>query len=432
MVSTISPQTAEAAALPFAFDWTSIHEQLPFLPPWPGHIDSLALASLMLLAGLFFGEGLYRRLGWPKIIGYVLAGSLFGPAALGWIDTAAIAQARPLADTALGLLMMEVGRRLDFGWMRRNPELIRSSLADIVLSFALIYAFAYFGVGLAPVWAAATAAVTMASAPTVVMLAIEDNRAQGQVSERMILHTAMGAAASFIAFAAVLGFVHAAHSPLWTNVIAHPLWVFAGSLLVARICSLLALRIARAVPKRSLSQVFVLIACALLAVGLARMLAVPVFLTLFLMGALVTGSDREQTLRYTNLPEAHWLLAIILFVVVGASLPWRDFTWLTGLQAAGLLLVRAIAKLGALAMTPGSLPIRRRLLVGIGIQPLSATAVFMALEIARLYPEAGYTPLALPLFASAIMELLGPALCRLALRRSGECAPSPSGQESAQ
>ncbi len=42
------------------------------------------------------------------------------------------------------------------------------------------------------------------------------------------------------------------------------------------------------------------------------------------------------------------------------------------------------------------------MLVGIGIQPLSATAVFMAYEIAGLYPEIGRSSLSLPLFAAAI------------------------------
>lgn len=404
----------------FAALWLPAFRHFNFLPSAPQHIDALALSSLLLLAGLLIGELMHKRLGWPKIIGYVFAGSVFGPSFLGWIDSAAIVRAKPLADAALGLLMMEVGRRLDLGWMRRNPELIRSSVTDITLSFMLIFSFAHLIVGLAPAWAAATAAVTMASAPTVVMLVIEDSRAQGQVSERMILHTAIGAAASFIAFALVLGFVHAENSPHWAAIFVHPAWVAMGAWLAARICSWLALKIAGTLPKRSLAQVFVLIACAMLAVGIARMLAVPVFLSLFLMGALVTGRDRGQILRYTGLPEAHWLLAIILFVIVGATLPWQEFTWIAGLQAMGLIIVRAIAKLGALAISPGSLPIQKRLLVGVGIQPLSATAVFMASEIAALYPEVAATPLTLPLFAAAIMDLLGPGLCRLAIRYSGE------------
>ena len=408
--------------------WESLLERLIFLPPFPESIDTLALFSLLLVVGLLIGEWLHAHAGWPKVIGYVLAGTLFGPALLGWISIEALAQARPMADAALGLLMMEVGRRLDLSWLVRNPELLRSTLSDIILSFALIFSFALLLVGLSPAWAAATAAVTMASAPAVVLLTIEESKAQGQVTERIILHTALGSAASFIAFAIVLGIIHAEHSEDWLNALAHPLWVAIGALLIAWGAAQLALLIARLLPKRSLAQVFVLVASALLAVGIARMLAVPVFLTLFLMGILLAVRDKHQTLRYTQLPEGHWLLAIILFVIVGASLPWQDFTWLTGLQALGLLVVRAIAKIGALAWSGGSLPLPKRILVGVGIQPLSATAVFMAYEIASLYPEIGRSALALPLFAAAIMELAGPALCRLALRKSGETETATATQ----
>ena len=417
----------ERILAPLRSIWESLIERLIFLPPFPESIDSLALFSLLLVVGLLIGEWLHAHARWPKVTGYVLAGTLFGPSALGWISIEALAQARPIADAALGLLMLEVGRRLELKWLRSNPILLRGTLADISLSFALIFAFAFWLVGLSPAWAAATAAVTMASAPAVVLLTIEESRAQGQVTERIILHTAIGSAASFVAFAIVLGVVHAELSEDWLNAILHPLWVVAGALLVGGLGAWLALRIASALPKRSLAQVFVLVACALLAVGIARMLAVPVFLTLFLMGVFLAACDKRQTLRYTDLPEGHWLLAIVLFVIVGASLPWQEFTWLAGLQELGLLLVRAAAKTAALAWSGGSQPLHKRLLVGLGIQPLSATAVFMAYEIAGLYPEVGRSALALSLFAAAMMELLGPALCRLALSRSGECEAGNKG-----
>ena len=303
------------------------------LPPFPEHMDSLALFSLLLVVGLLIGEWLHKQFGWPKLIGYVLAGSLFGPSLLGLITIESLTQARPIADAALGLLMLEVGRRLDLNWLRRNPELLRSTSADIILSFAVIFIFAFWVVGLTPAWAAATAAVTMASAPAVVLLTIEEAKAQGQVTERIILHTSIGSAASFFAFAVVLGVVHAESSDSWLNAIVHPLWVVTGGLAVGCVGAWLALAIARAVPKRSPAQVFVLLACALLAVGIARMLATPVFLTLFSMGLFLASRDHRQTLRYTGLPEGHWLLAIILFVIVGASLPWQEFTWLSGCQA---------------------------------------------------------------------------------------------------
>lgn len=414
---------------PLRSTWESLQERLFFLPPFPDQLDALALFSLLLIAGLLSGEWLRAHLGWPKIVGYVLAGTLFGPALLGWISVESLAHARSIADAALGLLLLETGRRLDLRWLLNNPNLLRATLGDIVLSFIAIFSFTWLVVGLSLAWAAATAAVTMASAPAVVLLIVEEFKAQGQVTERIILHTALGSAAAFLVFAIVLGIVHAQYSNDWINAIIHPAWVAIGAFLVARLISRIALLLAARLPKRSLPQVFVLIATALLAVGLARMAAVPVFLTLFLMGVLLAHDDKEKTLSYTNLPEGHWLLSIVLFVIIGASLPWQDFTWLTSIQAIGLLIIRAGAKIAALAFSSGALTMRKRILIGIGIQPLSATAVFMAYEISNLYPEIGRTALMLPLFAAAIMEYLGPALCRRALQEAGETAQHDSKGE---
>ena len=306
--------------------WEAAQERLFFLPPFPEQLDSLALFSLLLVVGLLVGEWMRAHFGWPKVIGYVLAGTLFGPSLLGWISIEALAQIRPVADAALGLLMLEIGRRLDLRWLSHSRVLVRATLGDITLSFLFIYLFAHLVVGLTPAWASAAAAVTMASAPAVVLITVEESGAQGQVAERIILHTALGSAAAFVVFAIVLGVVHAENSDDWLNALVHPLWVGVGALLIAWAIARLALLVAHLLPKKSLAQVFTLVATALLAVGVARMLAVPVFLTLFLMGAVLAFSDRHKSLSYTNLPEGHWLLAIILFVVVGASLPWQDFT----------------------------------------------------------------------------------------------------------
>ena len=407
--------------------WEVIQERLFFLPPFPDQLDSLALFSLLLVIGLLIGEWLRAHFGWPKVIGYVLAGTVFGPSLLGWISSEALAQIRPVADAALGLLMLEIGRRLNLRWLFHNKDLLRATLGDITLSFLFIFFFAYLIVGLTLAWAAAAAAVTMASAPAVVLITAEESCAQGQVTERIILHTALGSAAAFIVFAMVLGVVHAENSRDWLNAVVHPLWVGIGALLIAWLIARLALLVANLLPKKSLAQVFTLVATALLAVGVARMLAVPVFLTLFMMGAMLALIDTNKSLSYTNLPDGHWLLAIILFVVVGASLPWQDFTWLIAAQAVGLLVVRALAKIAAQAWSGGSLPLAKRLLVGVGIQPLSATAVFMAYELAGLYPEIGRSALTLPLFAAAIMDLAGPALCRFSLVRAGETKEGGKG-----
>lgn len=410
--------------------WEALQDRLFFLPPFPEQLDPLALFALLLVAGLLTGEALFRTLGLSRIVGYVFAGALAGPGMLGWLDRETLSMAKPVADAALGLLLLETGRNLDLGWLRANRSLLGSATAESGLAFVSIFVFAYLAVGLSPGWSAATAAITMASAPAVVLLTAEENRAQGQVTQRTLLLTAINCALSFVVFAVVLGVVHAEQSGDWLNALAHPLWVVCGGIGIGMLCARLALILAGRQAKGSVAQVFILVAVALLAIGVARMLAVPVFLCLFMMGAALNLADRDKVLAYTGLPQGHWILAIVLFVVTGAMLPLDELGWVTGLQALGLILVRGLAKFaGVMATGRHDLPADKRRLVGIGIQPLSATAIFMAAELAAIYPEVSGQALLLPLLAAALMEFAGPQMCKYALHKAGETEPLPAGRQ---
>lgn len=405
--------------------WEALQDRLFFLPPFPDQLDALALFALLLIAGLVVGELLQRRLGLSRLVGYVLAGAACGPEGLGWLDAEGVAMARPVADVALGLLMMETGRNLDWRWLRLNPGLLRSAGAEAGLAFAGLFAFAWLAVDLSPAWSAATAAIAMASAPAVVLLITEECRAEGQVAQRTQVLTAINCTASFVVFAIVLGVIHAEQSGDWLNSLAHPCWVVGGGGIIAWLCARLALAVAARQSGGALAQVFVLVAAALLAIGLARMVAVPVFLCLFMMGLALGSLDRGRVLTYASLPQGHGLLAVVLFVVTGAMLPLTDMTPLAVAQVLGLLLVRGLAKFGGVTLVgQADLPMAKRRLVGLGIQPLSATAIFMAAELTAIYPEVSGQALVLPLLAAAVMEFIGPQLCRAALVRAGETAPA--------
>ena len=71
------------------------------------------------------------------------AGTVFGPALRGWITIETLAQIRPIADSALGLFMLEIGRRLDLHWLLHNRDLLKATLGEITLSFLAIFFFAY-------------------------------------------------------------------------------------------------------------------------------------------------------------------------------------------------------------------------------------------------------------------------------------------------
>src|SRR5262245_59570427 len=93
-----------------------------FLPEWPLMLGQFVLFGALLIAGLLGGE-LAQRLGLPRITGYVLIGLASGPEALGLLQTPLTREARALIDLALGLVVFELGHRLDFEWLKKNPWL---------------------------------------------------------------------------------------------------------------------------------------------------------------------------------------------------------------------------------------------------------------------------------------------------------------------
>src|SRR5690349_24902199 len=105
--------------------------ELTFLPHFPPALGNLVVVALILLIGLACGELFRRVLFLPRISGYVVAGFAAGPGSAGLLDTQMLEDARLLFDIALGLILFELGSRLDIQWLRRNRWLLAASIAEI-------------------------------------------------------------------------------------------------------------------------------------------------------------------------------------------------------------------------------------------------------------------------------------------------------------
>ena len=136
------------------------------------------------------GGELARRLtGLPRVTGYVLAGVACGPHALDLVHAPMLAGTRVFVDLALGLIVFELGHRLDLEWLGRNRWLALAALGESLGAFFAIYAgLLYFDYP--PLLAASAAAVGTATSPAVVMVVAHELRASGQITERMLLFTA--------------------------------------------------------------------------------------------------------------------------------------------------------------------------------------------------------------------------------------------------
>ncbi|MBI4123518.1 MAG: cation:proton antiporter [Betaproteobacteria bacterium] len=396
---------------------------LDFLPQLPFAFSQPVLFGALLVLGLLAGEAVRRYAALPRITGYVLAGVLLGPQASNLLSADALLDARLLVDLSIGLIVFELGFRLDFGWLRRNPWLLVTALAESLFCFWSIYAtLAYFG--FRPLLAAAAAAIGTATSPAVVMVVAQELRAQGQVTERMLLFTAVNSIFAYLALTLLLPFLYFEQASGWQDALLHPLYLLAGSVLAGFAASVLMLRLAGWIGQREEGQFVLLVATVVLTVGVAHSLNLSVLAALITLGMLARNLDRGHVLLPLRFGHGGQLFFVILFVLTGASLEFEALG-VAAAVAAAFIVMRFLGKALALlafgrlsGIRPGGAG-----LLAVALLPMSGLAVVMVQDTALFYPSFGRELADVVLSAVAVLELLGPLATQFALRRAGEAHP---------
>lgn len=394
-----------------------------FLPAWPPVIGELVLFGALLIVGLLGGELVHRLASLPRITGYVLVGVACGPHASGLVSAPLFAEVRVVVDLALGLIMFELGHRLDLDWLRRNRWLALAALGESLGAFFAIYAGLSY-LEFPPLLAGCAAAVGTATSPAVVMLVSHELRASGQITERMLLFTAVNCAFAYVALMLLLPLVHLEHAGGWRSAILHPLYLLAGAGLLGFAGCHLLLGLARWLGKREDRQFILLIALVVLTVGMARALQLPVAVALLTLGVLARNLDDDHVLLPLRFGYAGQLLFVVLFVLTGASL---DFSGLETVAAvtAVYVVMRFLGKAVAILVLGRLSGLRAggAGLLSLSLLPMSGLAVVMVHDTAALYPRFGAELAAVVLSAVALCELLGPLATQFALKRAGETHP---------
>ena len=394
--------------------------QPTYLPQFPIAFDPLALFGVLLLAGLVGGELTRRVLGLPRIVGYVLIGLALGASGIGVIDDNLARGAKVFVDLGLGLLLFELGRRLDFNWLRRDRWLAATAFAECALSFGCIhFALVYFGIP--PLHAAVAAAIGMSTSPAVLLLVARELRAEGQVTERALNLVAINSVAAFTVTTMLLSWIHHEYRAGWITVLSHPVYLLAGSLLLGFLVGWTALALARWLGKREELQLVMLLALIVLAVSAAVALKFSLLLTLLAFGVMVKNMDENHDLMPVDVMKVGQMFVVVLFVVTSATLQISEL--IAGGAIAGVyILARFVGKsvgIMSLAYLSGVRPGSGGLLA-IALTPMSALAIVMVHNTANVVPEFGARLATIVLSAVLVLEVIGPLAVQYALRKAGE------------
>lgn len=398
--------------------------ELAFLPKFPLLVSQLATFGVLLALGLLAGEAVRRYLSLPRITGYVATGALLGPEGSGLITGNALFELRLLVDLAIGIVVFELGFRLNFEWLQRNRWLFVAALAESLFCFWAIFA-ALSLFGFRPLLAAMVAAIGTATSPAVVMLVASDLRAEGQVTERMLLFTAVNTVFAYGALALLLPFLHFEHGTAVTTALAHPVYVFAGSALLGYVACRLLLGAAAWLGKHEDRQFILLVAAVVITIGLAHALNLSVAVAVLTLGMLARNRDRAHSLLPVRFGPGGQLFYVILFMLTGASLEFHALGVAAAAAVAAFLVMRFAGKaLAVLAFAPLSgIGYRAGGWLAVALLPLSGQAVAMVRDTISLYPSFGRELAAIVLSAVVVLELVGPIATQFALRRAGEARP---------
>ena len=395
--------------------------ELFFLPNWPVRADQVPWYAVLLLAALLAGEAAWR-LRLPRVLGWILAGIALGPSGFDILDRAAVRGLRGVLEIAVGMILFELGQRVDMRWLRRNPWLLASSVLESGLAFAAIFGVLLL-VGAKPLLAATAAAIGIATGPAVVLTLVKQLRSQGQVSERMLALTSLNNIYAFVLWSVLFAWLHAEYRGGWIAVAAHPLYLIFGSLALAALLAAVTLALLTALGRHTDVQFVCLVALVVLAVSAASLLKLSVVLTLLGYGTLTRVFDRARRFVSLDFGRTGQILVMLLFGITAASL---DLGLLpAGAAAAGALIAARYAgkTLGIFAFArPSGLALRKASLLSLGLMPMSGVALILARETSASYPELGPALVTVVLSAIAMLELLGPLLAHFAIVRAGEAA----------
>jgi Kef-type K+ transport system membrane component KefB len=397
------------------------------IDPWPPVPDTLFWAALALVAGGVLGEAVQRQLGLPRIVGYSAVGMVLAAWGLGLPGGRLAGSTRLIVDLALGLLLFELGSRVRLRWLRVNPALLATSVAETACGFVAIVAVLRWSGFTLPV-ALAGAAITVPASAAVIGRVASELRSAGQVTERMIVLAALNTLFAVLMLKLVTGWLHVEQAGDWVRALSQPLWAFCGTVLLAVALARLVALLARRTDLRNENAVLLLLGLIVLAQMAAHMFNLSTVLLPLMAGVLLRNASERPWVWPRHFGTAGGVLVLMLFVIVGSA--WSLQALAAGaLTALALLAARALAKgVAVLALARWSgITLRQGAALGLTLTPLAGTSLVLLTDLAGTHPAVAAALAPVVLSALAVMEIGGPLAVQWGLRLAHETAPVERG-----
>jgi Kef-type K+ transport system membrane component KefB len=376
-------------------------------------LTSLAWPFAITLAWLV-GEFGQRWTGLPRISFYGLVGFILAAPQLGVLPLPEAGTTLLLADVGFGLILFELGYRINLRWLRTNPWIGITGLVEAGLTFVGVYLVAN-AFGAALIDRLMLASLSMATSPATVVRVINEQKSSGQVTERALHLCALNCVLAVFAFNATVGLwifrtFEDVGDALWNSLVVLGVSAFTGAvfgLVVPGVLRLLG-KLAQDATVAFALAVILLVAITY-ALGLSPVVAALAF-GLTARHRRVAFSQAQR-----NFGALGELLTVVLFVFAASTLDWRR-VWAGAALAVALVLVRLLAKTAgvtAFAHLSG-ISWRKGALTGVALTPLSVFVILL-IEHARHAGVQVVEELRAVAAVTMLLEVFGPIILQRAL-----------------
>jgi len=376
-------------------------------------LTSLAWPFAITVAWLV-GEFGQRWTGLPRISFYGLVGFVLAAPQFGVLPQPEAGTTLLLADVAFGLILFELGYRINLRWLRTNPWIGITGLVEAGLTFIGVYLVAdAFG---APLFdRLMLASLSMATSPATVVRVINEQKSSGQVTERALHLCALNCVLAVFAFNATVGLwifrtSEDVGDALWNSLVVLGVSAFTGA-----VFGLVVPGVLRLLGKLAQDATVAFALAVILLVAITFKLGLSPVVAALAFGLMARHRRVAFSQAQRNFGALGELLTVVLFVFAASTLDWRR-VWAGAALAVVLVLVRLLAKTAgvtAFAHLSG-ISWRKGALTGVALAPLSVFVILL-IEHARHAGVAVVEELRAVAAVTMLLEVFGPIILQRAL-----------------
>jgi Kef-type K+ transport system membrane component KefB len=369
---------------------------------------------LALALAWMAGELIYRSTALPRISVYGLAGFVFGNLAAGYLPPSEAETFLFIANLGFGLMLFELGYRINLRWLRSNPWIVVTSLLEAACTFGAVYLVAVM-FEMPPLAAGLLAALAMATSPAGLLRVLNEQACSGQVTERALHLSALNCVLAVFAFKAIVGIGVFQSSGDLANAVWNSLAVLAGSALLGAVPGVLVPLWLRRMRDGAGDSTLAFAVAVFLLVAVTHVFMLSPVLAALTFGVLARHRRVALGPAQRNFGALGDLLSVLLFFYVATTLSWDDVARGLGLGLL-LVLVRAAVKVAVcavLARVAGISP-RKGALTGLALTPMAVFAVLL-LEQTRHIGVDQFQGLAALAAMALLLEVVGPVVTQRAL-----------------